>query len=252
MPQRRSKQKQRGSRPEARGGRQVIRQIAQSELERIYRPVLTRGSRNPPRLELANQVYHSRIRFRNTSTGTVTVTGDCIANLLGYQTTSAIVARLAHTIRPVRVEVWGTAGTTGDTDTKTSSGVVRLTLSNENTSSGLTPIMPTSFDDTGSRDASAHLSVAFPVGQIIDCNRTNRWNLFQFDGPLGAVLDITVEWTMHRGDIYTNYTLTSVTTTVGLVPFNGYLDNTAIGGGVGQNRMARDSTIAGMDFGAYG
>lgn len=234
-----------------RSDKNVVSSAVQQSLAQICRPVKTRGSIDPPPQDIVGRVNSTRLRFRKSSGSQVVITGDCLANLLGYQTTSAVVNRLADTVRCTHLEVWASHGVAGDSDTKTSVGEVRVLFEAGNTSAGLNPIFPTTFTDIGNGERSAHISCAPPQSLVVNCNQTNRWVFARIDGPLGTIIDITIEWAWHRIDISTVYTLTSVTTTVGLAPYNGYLDNTAVGGGVGAS-LAYHVSSTNQDWSGYG
>jgi hypothetical protein len=83
----------------------------------------------------------------------------------------------------------------------------------------------------------------------MDSSQTHRYNVFSITCGVDTEVEITVRFTWLPANV-SMYTLTAVTTTVGLSPWAGYLDNTTTAGGVGTQQIAHNTF--GTDFNAYG
>jgi hypothetical protein len=162
-----------------------------------------------------------------------------------------VVNRLAQTIRVIKVEMWAGGGAIGAASADAEPGGVGIAYVSSDANSDL-PQVTRQFMDVGTPKRSAHLCTVPPVNTVVDCTRTNRWLFCNLTGPTGTIVDITLEWSWYQRGLESPYTMTSVTTNVGLSPYNAYLDNTAIGGGAGSFLLARYGPILANDFSAYG
>ena len=239
-----------GRHPKAEKKAQAAQAAEQSFLA-LSMPTRTMGKRDPPPETTSGRMHSVRLRFRKLSGSTVTITGDCIANLLGYQTTSAVVNRLAQTIRLSHIEIWAGAGAIAASAADDEPGSVSINFVNPDSNVDA-PVISKSFTDTGTPKTSAHLSIRPPLNMTIDCTRANRWILCQIAGPTGTIVDVTLEYGWYQRGIDGPYTLTGVIPTVGLSPYNSYLDNTNTSGAAGGNLLARLAGVVANDFSAYG
>jgi hypothetical protein len=234
------------------------RAVAAPTAVALYEPkvsVLRPRGRELDRLELsapAQPTLEWTWKGRVLVTGTYNVTGDCLCNLVGYQTTSAVVNRLAGSVEVLSLKIIpGPGSFTGFP--AVSPGRCQLVLYQDGggaSSQDVGAFRTYSFiGDANTRLSGIKVAPALNFPGVMDASQTHRYNVFTVTCPQDTEIEVTIRWTWLPANV-SMYTLSAVTTFVGSSPWAGYLDNTSFAGAAGTQQIAHNTAVG--DFNAYG